>query len=372
MAAPKKDTNNTRLFSLDALRGFDMLFIMGLAPLMVAITKFAPESNAMGFLAKQMHHVSWNGFAHHDTIFPLFLFIAGISFPYSLEKQRSMGKSNKEIQYKIIKRGIVLVLLGFVCNGILKLDFENMRYTSVLGRIGIAWMFAALFFTNFKLNVNITISFLILLGYWLLLWLVPDSTTPYSYEDNLVGVVDRAILPGRLYEDNFFDPEGILSTLPAIATALLGMFTGVFVKTSKEIVSDNKKALYMLLAAVVFLVIGLVWNTVFPINKKLWTSSFVCVAASYSLFMFALFYYIIDVKGYSRWAFFLRVVGLNSITIYVAQRIIGFKQISNFFLEGVANLSPTNIGELITRIGYITVCWLFLYFLYQKNIFLKV
>lgn len=368
MNAPKKENN--RLLSLDALRGFDMLFIMGLAPLLIAIANFAPESKPMIFLAEQMRHVKWDGFTHHDTIFPLFLFIAGISFPFSLQKQRMSGKSNKEIHYKIIKRGIILVLLGFVCNGIFKLDFENMRYASVLGRIGLAWMFAALLFANFKTIVNIIISAAILVGYWLLLWLVPDSATPFSLEDNLVGVVDRAILPGRLLQKNMFDPEGILSTLPAVVTALLGMFTGLFIQ--KATVSGKKKVVYMLAAAALLLLIGYLWNMVFPINKKLWTSSFVCVAASYSLFMFALFYYIIDVKGFSCWAFFLRVVGLNSITIYLAQRIIGFKQIANFFLEGVINLSSPNVGELIGRIAYITVCWLFLYFLYKKKVFLKV
>ena len=368
-----KEQENTsrRLMSLDALRGFDMLFIMGLSSLIVAICKFFPESELMSDLALQMKHVKWDGLTQHDTIFPLFLFVAGISFPFSLAKQRASGKSSREIHYKIIKRGIVLVLLGFVYNGIFKLDFENMRYASVLARIGLAWMFAALLFVNIKTGVNIFISGVILVGYWLLLWLVPDSATPFSMEDNLVGTVDRAILPGRLVY-KIFDPEGILSTLPAIVTAILGMFTGQFIQLSNKYFSDNKKVIYMLVAGVVLLAIGYLWSIVFPINKSLWSSSFVCVVAGYSLIAFAIFYYIIDVKGYLKWSFFFRIVGLNSITIYLAQRIVGFNQISKFFLGGVIELSSKEVGALIGEIGYIAVCWLFLYFLYRQKIFLKV
>lgn len=364
----KKDI---RLMSLDALRGFDMLFIMGLAAWVVALCDFFPGSGVMQWLSGQMEHVEWNGLAHHDTIFPLFLFVAGISFPFSLAKQRANGKSSQHIYYKIIKRGIVLVLLGCVYNGIFGLDFENMRYASVLGRIGFAWMFAALLFVNFRTRVNIIISVVILVGYWLLLWLIPGGTDPFSLENNLVGKIDMVVLPGRLHQ-GFFDPEGLFSTLPAIVTAMLGMFTGQLVQLPDEQCSGKKKVLYMLIGAVVLTLIGWAWSYAFPINKKLWTSTFVCVVAGYSLLMFALFYYIIDVKGHIRWSFFFRVVGLNSITIYLAQRIVNFGQISDFFLGGLISKCPEALGHFISATGYIAVCWLFLYFLYKKKIFLKV
>jgi predicted acyltransferase len=183
--------------------------------------------------------------------------------------------------------------------------------------------------------------------------------------------VDRILLPGRLNEKTF-DPEGILSTLPAIVTALLGMFTDRLVQLPNERLSGNKKVLYMLLTAVVCIVVGCIWGYWFPINKKLWTSTFVLVVAGYSLIMFALFYYIIDVKGYYKWSFFFRVIGLNSITIYIAQRIINFRQISDFFLGGIASKCPEDVGKLIISTGFIAACWLFLYVLYKKNIFLKV
>ena len=365
----KKD----RLLSLDALRGFDMLFIMGLAGWVVAVCNFFPSSGFTVWLSGQMKHVAWDGLAHHDTIFPLFLFIAGISFPFSIAKQRAAGKTETQIFLKIIKRGITLVLLGLVYNGIFRLDFADLRCASVLARIGLAWMFSALLFMKFKTKPLVTIAAVILIGYWLLMWLIPGGPETYSFEKNLVGMIDRVILPGKLiYGDNSFDPEGLFSTLPAIVTAMLGMFTGQFIRTSDEKISENKKVLYMLAAAVVLLIIGILWNFVFPINKMLWSSSFVCVVAAYSLFMFAFFYYIIDVKRYRRWTFFFRVVGMNSITIYLAQRIINFSGISKFFFGGLAEKCPEIWANLINTTGYIVVCWLFLYFLYKKNVFLKV
>ncbi len=365
----KEFDKKERLLSLDALRGFDMLFIMGLAGWIVALCNLLPPSGLTQWFALQMKHVAWNGLAHHDTIFPLFLFIAGISFPFSIAKQRAAGKTEKQIFFKIITRGLVLVFLGLVYNGFFKLDFANLRCASVLARIGLAWMFAALLFMKFNTRVLAATGAVILIGYWLLLWLIPGGPDTYTFENNLVGVIDRVLLPGKL---NHFDPEGLLSTLPAIVTAMLGMFTGQFIRISNDKVSGNKKALYMTIAAAALLIIGLVWSTVFPINKKLWSSSFVCVVGAYSLFLFALFYFLIDVKGYRRWTLFFRVVGMNSITIYLAQQIINFRQVSRYFLGGVAGLCPEKWTSLINETGYIAACWLFLYFLYKKNVFLKV
>ena len=362
-----------RLLSLDALRGFDMLFIMGLAGWIVALCDVFPASAFTAWLASQMEHAEWHGLTHHDTIFPLFLFIAGISFPFSIAKQRAAGKTEKQIFLKVIKRGLILVFLGLVYNDLFKLDFDNQRYASVLGRIGLAWMFSALLFMKFKTKPLIIIAAGTLIGYWLLLWFIPGGKDTYEFEYNLVGLIDRVLLPGKFYDGNpYFDQLGLFSTLPAIVNAMLGMFTGQFIRISSEKISENKKVVYLLVAAVIFLIIGMAWDYVFPINKKLWSSSFVCVVAAYSLFLFAIFYYIIDIKGYRRWTFFFRVVGMNSITIYLAQRIISFSGISRFFFRGLAGKFPEDWANLINATGYIIVCWLFLYFLYKKNVFLKV
>ena len=339
-----------RLLSLDTLRGFDMIFIMGFASIVSAICCLFPGGDSC-WLESQMHHVSWDGLRHHDTIFPLFLFIAGISYPFSYSKQLSKGASRGSVYAKIFRRGIVLFLIGLVYNGFFRLDFANLRFYSVLARIGFAWMFAALLFINFKPKARVVIAVCLLV---------------------VVGYIDRILIPKHIYIQGKFDPEGLLSLLPAIVTAMLGMFTGEFVRIDDSKISGGRKSLYMALAAVAMLVVGLIWSLDFPINKMLWSSTFVLVVGAYSLGLFALFYYLIDVKGWKGWTKFFEVVGLNSITIYMAQRIIPFRNVSDFFLSGLAGLCPEPVGKLILAIGYFAVSWLFLWFLYKKKVFLKV
>lgn len=359
-----------RLYSIDALRGCDMLLITGLGGLISGICALSPDSAVMSFFSEQMHHAAWDGFTIHDTIFPLFLFIAGITFPFSLDSQMNRGMTRSRIYIKTIKRAIILFLLGLVYNGIFQ--GGDIRFCSVLGRIGIAWAIAAILYMNLRTLSLALLSVAILIGYWLMMWLIPDSPTPFTFEDNLVGVIDRAILPGRLCYGTF-DPEGLLSTLPAVVTALLGMFTGKFIRLPEEKISGNRKVLWMFIAAAVLTGIALLWNNIFPVNKKLWTSSFVCAAGAYSLFFFALFYYIIDVRGAKKWTFPFRVIGMNSITIYLASAIIPFWEITKFFLGGVVStVEGTPWEEIIMCSGLLAVEWLFLYFLYQKNTFLKV
>lgn len=361
-----------RLQSLDALRGFDMFFIMGLEGLIVAICGLFPGGDSC-WLATQMTHVEWEGLRFYDTIFPLFLFLAGVSFPFSYAKSQSKGFSRGKIYKKIIIRGLVLFLLGMICGGLLKLNWANQRIFSVLGRIGLAWMAAALIYINTKPRARIIISTAILIGYWLLLKIpAPDfpGASPLSMEGNIAGFVDRTLFGQNHLQDKIFENQGLLITLPAIVTALLGMFAGEIVR--KDSLSGKKKTGIMLGIAAGMLVLGLVWSLDFPLIKKLWTSSYVLVVGAYSFAMFALFYYIIDVKGHKGWILPFTVVGMNSITIYMAQRIISFSSITKFFLGGAAGLLPAAWGEVLLKAGYIALCWLFLYFLYKKKVFLKV
>lgn len=364
---------NQRLQSIDALRGFDMLFIMGFSGLIVALCSLFPNG-AECWLAETMDHVEWHGFAHHDTIFPLFLFLAGLSFPFSYAKQCSAGATRRQIYLKIVRRAVILILLGLIYNGLFKFNFESLRVCSVLGRIGVAWAVAALLYINLGRNARIAICGVILVAYWLVVGYIPapdfEGADPLSMQGSIVGYIDRLITPGRLYNDNIFDPEGLLSTLPAVVTAMLGIFTGEYVRSEKH--SGNRKSLTMFVAAIIMLVLGLLWNTVFPINKCLWTSSFVLVVGAYSLAMFALFYYLIDVRGWSRWSFPLQVIGMNSITIYLAQKIIRFHNCNKFLFGGLADHLPEEWGTLLLKVGYVAVCWTFLYILYRKKIFLKV
>ena len=364
-----------RLQSLDALRGFDMLFIMGGGTLLVALATLFPIP-FFEAIAEQTHHVDWNGCHMEDMIFPTFLFIAGISFPFSLEKQRMSGKDEGAILRKIIRRGLTLVLLGVVYNGLLNFDFSTQRYASVLGRIGLAWMCAALLFVYVKTKSRAWIAAAILVGYWLLLRFVPApdaaaGVDSLSMEGCLVGYVDRLLLPGRLHL-TIHDPEGLLSMLPAVVTAMLGMFTGEFIKLRKEGLTETRKVLYLLAAGLGLIAIGLIWNLFFPINKQIWSSSFVCFVGGVSTLLFALFYYVIDVKNHRGWTLFFRVIGMNSITIYLAQRFIRFSYTNEALFGGLAKLMPESAQPLVLAIGYIAVCWAFLYFLYRQKIFLKV
>lgn len=372
----KQKETTTRLYSLDTLRGFDMLFIMGGSMVLASLVNIFPTP-FFEALAEQTRHVTWNGLHLEDCIFPLFLFIAGISFPFSLAKQRESGRSEGRIYRKIISRGLILVFLGFLYNGLLEFDFENMRYASVLGRIGLAWMFSALIFMNTRATGRILCTAGILLGYFLLmrLWPLerPEGVEWFDPDGTLARYVDTNYLPGRkLYGGHTYDPEGLLSTIPAIGTAMLGMITGSFVKREGALNDGSRKTLMMVAAAVVLIGIGLLWNEVFPINKRMWTSSFVCVVGGISLMLFSLFYYIVDVKGIQRWTLFFRVIGLNSITIYLAQKFISFRATDEAIFGGIIGMLPEEARSTAGNIGYLLLCWLFLYFLYRRKIFLKV
>ena len=360
-----------RLLSLDALRGFDMLFIMGLTPVVAGLC------NAFGFddgcwLAQQMRHVDWHGFAQHDTIFPLFLFIAGVAFPFSCAKMRERGWSASRICGKIAWRAFALVMLGMAYNGLFNKGFGEVRWASVLGRIGLGWAFAALLYLAFSLRSRIVIALGILVGYWAVMRYAavpgaPAGADPWSAEWNFAAYVDKLFLPNATKGD----PEGLLSTLPAIVTAMLGMFTGEFVRW-KERLGGGAKVLVMFAAAAVLLAVGLAWSNWMPVNKKLWTSTFVLVAGAYSLVLFAAFYWIVDVKMCRRWTFFFRVVGMNAITVYLLQRIVDFNAVSRFFVGGVAGPLPSVWAGVLIASGHLAVCWLVLWFLYRKNVFLKV
>lgn len=369
---PIKKSN--RLYSLDALRGFDMFWIMG------GETIFAGLAAITGWpvfkwWASQLVHVEWHGFVFYDMIFPLFLFIAGVAFPFSLAKRTANNETRRSICKHVIYRGLILVVLGILYNNSVRFNLGELRYGSVLGRIGLAWMFAALIFMNTKLAFRIIWFWSLLIGYWLLLLLFPahdlGSNDPFSQTGNLASYIDRLIMPGKLYRGNH-DPEGILSTIPAISTALLGKFTGEFMLSKYLNDKKLKKVGVLFLSAIIFLIIGKLWNLAFPINKNLWSSSFVCWVGGLSILLFAIFYLIIDVWNLRKWSFFFVVIGLNPITIYLASRIINFGHASRFFFGGFQQILPEAWTPLIEGIGITTVGWVFLYILYKKKIFLKI
>lgn len=366
--------NTGRLLSLDALRGFDMMFIMGLSAIIINACSLFPGGDTC-WLASQMEHVPWNGLHHHDTIFALFLFISGMTFPFSSAKKMAKGMTRQRLCLDVLRRACVLVFLGLVYDGIFGLHFSTLRLPSVLGRIGVAWAIAAIIymFTDRKSQWGIAAG--ILVGYFILLKLVvapdaPAGADSLSKEGNIAYYIDRMMLPNHIYEKGLGDPEGLLSTIPAVVTAMLGMFTGRYVKESGD--SGSRKTLKMLAAAVLMAVVAFVWSFWFPVNKSLWNSTFVLATGAWSLGLFALFYYLIDVKGWRKGVLFFQVVGMNSITVYLAQRIVNVPTITDFFFGGVMRLLPSGWSNLVFSLGYFAICWLLLYFLYKKNCFLKV
>jgi predicted acyltransferase len=178
-------------------------------------------------------------------------------------------------------------------------------------------------------------------------------------------------MPGKLYLGNH-DPEGIMSTLPAISTALLGMFTGEFIMSDYLKEKQIKKVLLLILAGIAMMILGKIWDKAFPINKNLWSSSFVCYVGGLSILFFAIFYLIIDVWNLRKWAFFFVVIGVNPITIYLANRIINFTAAGRFFFGGLTEIMPPAWTQLLNGVAITTVGWVFLYILYKRKIFLKV
>jgi len=370
----EKEFKPKRLYSLDALRGFDMFWIIGGKEIFVGVSLLTGWP-VFQWWANQLEHVAWHGFHFYDMIFPLFLFIAGISFPFSLAKRRARNDSKKAIYNHLISRALILVILGILYVNGIRFNFGEMQFSSVLGRIGLAWMFAALIFMNTRLRYRIVWFWGLLIGYWLLLLLFPahdlGATDPFSLEGNLAGYIDRLYMPGTLYMGNY-TPQGFLSTLPAIGMPLLGMFTGEFVMSKYMKDKPFLKTMYMASAAVVFIIIGELWNIVFPINKNLWTSSFICFSGGISLLLFSVFYLIIDIWQLKRWSFFFVVIGMNPITIYLTERIINFKHATQFLFHGFADQMPGKWTPFIEGIGLTIIAWIFLYYLYKKKIFFKI
>lgn len=370
---------NVRLVSLDALRGFDMFWIIGGKSMLVALATVTSAA-WLEWTLERMHHPQWDGFEPWDLIFPLFLFIAGVSTPMSIQHRRGRGDSDRKIYIHIVLRGIILVLLGIVYNGI-PVDWSttegwvNHRYPSVLGRIGLAYMFAALIAMNTKWLGRWLWLIGLLIGYWAALRFIPVpgfGAGDLSPGHTLTDYIDRLLIPGHLYHGDR-DPEGLLATIPAIATALLGVITGQLLMRRDW--SGWRKTLMMVLGGVVCVGLGWGWDQEFllrfPINKNLWSSSFVLYCGGWSLLLLALFYLVIDVLKFRWGVTFFTVIGANSILIYMAPSFINFKFTAKSILAGPSSLTPT-YGVLILAVGVFALKWLLLYLLYRKKIFVKV
>lgn len=361
-----------RLYSLDALRGFDMFWIMGAEEIFHGLFK-ATGSSFWGAISNQFTHPDWNGFHFYDLIFPLFLFMAGVATPFSVGRELEKGKTKNQLLWRVVKRGLILVLLGIIYNNGLHIKpFSEIRFASVLGRIGLAYMFANIIYLFSKRWTQVIWFSFLLIGYWLLLKFNSAPGFPrgdLTMEGNFASYIDRNIIPGKLYL-GIHDPEGLVSTIAAISTGLLGILAGTYLK--RQQISGGKKSLYLAIAGIISIGLALIWNIDFPINKNLWTSSFVLLVGGLSLVLLSLFYYIIDVLGYKKWAFFFRVIGMNSILIYMSGRFIDWGYSTNGFFQWLGQLTGDPFNVVVMAICFVMVKWAFLYFMYKKKVFLRV
>lgn len=385
--------------SLDALRGFDMFWIAGGGLIVGALERWTANP-LMAAVKQQLTHVAWNGFRFYDLIFPLFVFMVGASISYSVP--RSLERSGRAATIrKILTRGVLLFLIGLFYSGGLSTPPAELRMLGVLNRIALCYTAAALLFVFLGRRALVGVWLGLLLGYWALMGLTPirdirlDAqpmadlasakgetnamvlfqetqarvTGKYDPGYNLANHLDFQYLPGRLY-DRYYDPEGLLSTLPAIASCLLGLFAGLFVQAPGR--TPVARSLGLIGAGVASVVVGSLWGLEFPVIKKLWTSSFVLVAGGYSLVLLGIFHQVIDVWGWRTWCQPFVWVGSNALTIYLAAQILGFRRIAER-LAGAPAKSVFGAGaDTLIALVAVLVLFAFARFLYRRQLFLRV
>ncbi len=395
-----------RLVSLDALRGFDMFWILGADALVHALAKVCDVA-PLRVLAGQIEHKAWAGFAFYDLIFPLFVFMAGVSVVFSLNRLIETHGRAAAVK-RVLWRGGLLFALGLFYAGGFQTKWPDIRVLGVLQRIALAYTAAGLLFCFFRPRALAAIGASILVGYWALLTFVPirdvqmeraavparlgvekptpaqaralfDSVTTtrtggYDPGRNLSDHLDFQYLPGRKY-DLYYDPEGLLSTLPAVVSCLLGVFAGLLVRRTDW--DELKKVRTLAVAGAVMVALGFLWGLQFPVVKKIWTSSFVLVAGGYSALLLAAFYYAVDVRGWRRWCVPFVWIGMNPITLYLVSGIVGYRRLAarlaggdvSAWLDAAVGPGWGNLGVAI--VGLILML-LLARFLFQKQIFLRV
>jgi predicted acyltransferase len=359
-----------RLLSLDALRGFDMFWIVGAEGLVHGLRKIS-DTGPIKLLADQLEHKPWAGFHFEDLIFPLFVFIIGVSLVFSLTK--TIAQSGRRVAVgRILRRSALLYLLGILYYGGLSTPVEKIRLLGVLQRLALCYLFTSLLFCYLKPKALVGVCAGLLIGYWALMSFVPvpeHGAGNFAEGMNLANYVDKQFLPWRKW-DGDHDPEGLLSTLPAIASCLLGVFAGLLLKNSA--VPDRKKVGYLIAGGIACLATGWLWHLNFPVIKKVWTSSFVLVAGGYSGLLLAAFYQIIDVWKWQKWAMPFVWIGANPITIYFGGRFIDFEGIAKLLVGGEVNHYFGRYGELLLALTTLALGFWFLRFLYQRKIFLRI
>jgi predicted acyltransferase len=369
-----------RLVSLDVLRGITIAF-------MILVNNGIPN-----YAFPALEHAEWNGWTPTDLVFPTFLFLVGVTIVFSFESRLSRGASKSSLLLHTIRRACILFALGLVVNGFPHFPLATLRIYGVLQRIAICFLIASvLYLLDRRPWSKIAIIVLALFGYWVLLrWVpVPGFGMPgrdiplFDPGRNLGAYIDRHIFPGRLYR-GVRDPEGLLSNIPALGTTLLGMLTAIWLRSKR---SPSIKAWGMLAAGVLGIFLGQVWGLWFPINKNLWSSSYVLFAGGIALVALSICYWAIDIRNWKTgWTYVWLVFGMNAITAYVFSELLsstlyainvhsGTTTVSlswYLFAHCFAEIPSHHLASLVYSIGIIAMCFIPVAILYRKKIFLKV
>ncbi|MBZ5856006.1 acyltransferase family protein [Flavihumibacter profundi] len=361
-----------RLLSLDIFRGITMAA-------MILVNDPGIESRIYG----PLKHAEWNGITPTDYIFPSFIFIVGVSIVLSCSKQLENGIAKKFILRKILRRVVILFLLGVLLSILQTFDFSKVRITGVLQRISIVFFCCSLLYLNTTKKFQIRLGISILLAYFLLMTVVPVPGYGYAILEpgkNLAAWIDQLVIPGKLFNGTW-DPEGVLSTFPAIVTGIAGMLAGHLLLSKN---TAERKIIWLFFAGFISFAIANAWNWFFPINKNLWTSSFVLYTAGLDSMMLAFLYFLVDVLGIKKWSKFAVVFGSNAIAAYLASEIFydviyyrfGGKQgtsLNETIINAVlpSGLSPEFIS-LLWALLYCLFCYIPVYLMYRKKIFLKI
>ena len=365
--AISSDVRSKRLLSIDALRGFDMVLVSA-ASFLVAMKGLTGMAWVDG-LADQMTHPAWNGFTFYDFLFPLFLFLAGVSLSFSLGKRTAMGSSHGELYRKAFIRFLMLYGLGVLYSNLPVpfLEPTKIRFVNVLGRIGFAALISTILYLNFSRRARLIWVSAILLGYYAALFLIPVpgyGAGDLSIEGNLVGWIDRSVLPGRLLQGNY-DELGLLTQLPALCLTVLGTLAGDVLRSEA---TEHRKLGVLTIAGVVAMALGLLWSLHFPINKHLWSSSFIFLTGGMAFLFVALFYAVIDVWNYRKWAFLFQVIGLNSLMVYLAYRLVDFYHTSGLLFSSLYAPLSKEWQTVFSELGAAALVWIFPYILYRFTI----
>lgn len=366
---PGKVKISDRIMSIDALRGFDMLMIIIAARFFRGLNQGA-DIPVTQFLATQFSHPEWFGFHFYDIIMPLFLFVVGAVIPFSINKRLDSDPGKSRLYGHLIRRVIILFMLGWIVQGrILNLDINEFHvFSNTLQAIAVGYFMASIAYLHLSKNGRYILFAACLIVYALLLTVpqVPGIGRSVLLPDkNFALYVDHLIL-GRF--DDGYQYTWILSGFGFTATVLSGLFAGELIRSNLK---REKVTLYLLIIGLAGVALGLIWGMWHPIVKKLWSSSFVLLSSGLCFVLMALFYWIIDVKGAKKWAFFLKVIGMNAIFAYMVSNTINLPAVSENLLFGLEQY----VGDyyyLVTATGGFSILYLLLWYLYKNRTFIKV